>query len=424
MLRLNRAAAWVTAAACLLVLNGVAAAPAATPNDTARFLAGMQPAAGSPLASLTRNATWQRHARWFDDAWQTLESRQISKIRTWSAKHVKDGDIPLYYMFSGPDFLYADAFFPNAATYILSGLEPVGALPNVTERTIAALPRIQSSIGSSVRLSFFITRDMRAQLQGGELSGTLPILFVYIARSGKTISEATLVNLDQDGEVHARGTGDARGMVPGVKIVFSGKGGPPQTLYYFSTDVSNSGLKNSGFLKFSAKFGAGNGLLKAASYLMHSSNFTMVRDFVVQHANTVVQDDSGIPIAYFKQDSWQLSPFGRYLGPIEIFPGRSQPKLADMYRTGNPPALEFGIGYRWRVNESNLLLAVKKDAARTPLLVSSVPSPLRAPLPAQADNAGPPLRGTIHVPKTQEAVVSPFKSPEAEPPQVQEAVAR
>jgi len=32
----------------------------------------------------------------------------------------------MYYMFSGPDFLYAYTFFPNANTYILAGLEPVG----------------------------------------------------------------------------------------------------------------------------------------------------------------------------------------------------------------------------------------------------------------------------------------------------------
>jgi hypothetical protein len=415
MSRLNKVASWVAGVACLVAVQGPATARNASPDDTARFLAGMQPAAGSALAPLTRHPAWQRHARWFDDAWETLDRRQVSKIRTWSDQHIKDAKSPLYYMFSGPDFLYADAFFPNASTYVLSGLEPVGSIPNVTERTVAALPRIQSSIGTSVRLSFFITRDMRQQLQGGELSGTLPILYVYIARAGKTISEATLINLDKDGEVHA-GEGEVRGTVPGVKIVFAGKGGPPQTLYYFRTDVSDSGVKNSGFLKFSEKFGTGNALLKSASYLMHSSNFAMVRDFVIEHSNTVVQDDSGIPLASFKRDNWQLSPFGKYLGPIAIFPGRSQPKLADMFKKGNPPPLEFGIGYRWRGFDSNLLLAVKKDPARVPAVASAAP--------ARVDTTAPPLRGTIEVPKTQEAVVSPLKGHEPDLQQKQEAVAR
>jgi hypothetical protein len=35
----------------------------------------------------------------------------------------------MFYMFSGPDFLYAQTFFPNADTYILCGIEPIGAIP-------------------------------------------------------------------------------------------------------------------------------------------------------------------------------------------------------------------------------------------------------------------------------------------------------
>ena len=206
-------------------------------------------------------------------------------MRAWSERNLKDRQNTLYYMFSGPDFLYANAFFPSAKTYLLSGLEPVGAIPSVSERTIAALPRIQQSIGTSLRLSFFITQHMRNQLSGGDLAGTLPILYVYIARSGKTIREVSLVNLDRDGNLHPA-KGEARGMVPGVKIVLSSGNGPAQTLYYFRTDVSNGGVASSGFLKFAATLGNGHGLLKSASYLMHSGNFTQVRDFVLQHSQS------------------------------------------------------------------------------------------------------------------------------------------
>ena len=36
----------------------------------------------------------------------------------------------------------------------------------------------------------------------------------------------------------------------GVRIIFAGSDGQEKTLYYFSTDLSNSGVKASGFLKF------------------------------------------------------------------------------------------------------------------------------------------------------------------------------
>ena len=42
----------------------------------------------------------------------------------------------MLYMFSGPDFLYATSFFPNASTYVLAGLEPVGAVPDLTNSAL------------------------------------------------------------------------------------------------------------------------------------------------------------------------------------------------------------------------------------------------------------------------------------------------
>jgi hypothetical protein len=244
---------------------------------------------------------------------------------------------------------------------------------------------------------------MRQQLTGGDLSGTLPILYSYIARSGKTIREVTLVNLDKDGNLHPA-KGEARGMQPGVKIVLQSGNGPAQTLYYFRTDVSNGGVQASGFLKFAATLGNGNGLLKSASYLMHSGNFTQVRDFVLNHSQYIVQDDSGIPLASFRPDAWNFQPFGAYLGPIGIFPGRAQPRLGELFKKAKAPPLDFGIGYRHRGHDSNLLLAMRKEPLKVgaPQTTQSAPATTQAaPVPpASIPNAPtttqttpPPLRG-------------------------------
>jgi len=49
-----------------------------------------------------------------------------------------------------------------------------------------------------------------------------------------------------------------------------------------------------------------------------------------------------------------------YMTPLGIFPNTYQPRLAELYRRSTP--IDFGYGYRWRRNESNLLLAVRADA--------------------------------------------------------------
>jgi hypothetical protein len=201
---------------------------------------------------------------------------------------------------------------------------------------------------------------MQKRLYQGALPGTLPIIYVFLARSGKTIHDVTLIQLDKDGTEHPAEPARASHPARGAKIVFSAGGGARQTLYYFRTDLSNSGVNNSGFLKFCEGLAPGNALVKSASYLMHYGSFSGVRQFLLGHTGSLVQDDTGIPVVAFKGDEWNLRPFGAYLGPIEIFKGQYQPKLRDLFQKGRPPALDFGIGYRWRGHDSNLLLAVRK----------------------------------------------------------------
>jgi hypothetical protein len=356
------------ALAMIMTLAGAAAAVgSASPDDTARLLAGMPPSAQSPLAGFTRDASWQRHARTFDKAWQQLDKGQLSRIRAWSGKHILRRQPVLYYMFSGPDYLYADAFFPDAATYVLSGLEPVGAIPDVAGLSNAAMAgevgRLQRSLNSVLSFSFFITKKMKTELKHGRLTGTLPILYVFLARSGKTIHEVSLVSLDAAGKEQAEAAGASdRALAKGAKIVFSGKDGARRTLYYFSTDISDGGFDRSGFMAFCSGLGRGDALLKSASYLMHSDAFSKVRGFVLDRSDVIVEDDSGIPLRYFKPDEWQLHAFGNYIRPLGIFPRAYQPGLKALYAKTRAEPLDFGIGYHWRPRQSNLLLAIRGGA--------------------------------------------------------------
>ncbi len=267
----------------------------------------------------------------------------------------------MFYMFSGPDYLYADAFYSKASTYVLSALEPPGSVPDLTKLPPggvgAALYNVERSLGSILSFSFFITKQMKVDLRAGQLSGTLPILYVFLARSGKTIREVTPVALDDTGQAHFAGENPGKNATHGVRIVFSGHDGQQRTLYYFSTDLSNAGVRVSGFLKFCETLAPGNSLIKSASYLLHSGNFSAVRDFLLAHSATIIQDDSGIPLADYEPRKWRFFPFGRYAGPIGKFPRMYQPRYAELFRQAQP--MDFGIGYRWRPYESNLLLAVR-----------------------------------------------------------------
>jgi hypothetical protein len=354
--------------AVTVALSIAPARSAETPDDTARFLAGLPPAPDSPLAALAKSPAWAQHARFFDSIFTREDATTLSKVRAFSKEHLTQPRDTMLYMFSGPDFLYATLFFPSASTYVLSGLEPVGDVPQLTGlprgEVDASLRNIEGSLGSILNLSFFITKNMKTQLTTGPVYGTLPLLYVFLARTGKTVHEMSFVSLDKEGNFIAQdepgrraGRATTQSAAKGVKIVFSAGSGPRQTLYYFSTDLSDGGVKISGFLQFCAKLGPADSFLKSASYLMHGGNFTRVRGFLIEHSATVLEDDSGIPLAYFDPKKWRLQPFGHYLAPLGIFPNTYQPHMAELFRDAAP--LDFGIGYLWRKNESNLLLATR-----------------------------------------------------------------
>ncbi|MCK1424548.1 hypothetical protein IVB15_15185 [Bradyrhizobium sp. 182] len=353
----------IAAVALALLAAAVSSARAAdvTFDDTARFLAGMQPSADSPLVPLTKDPGWQRHAKFFDSAFAQLEQRQLSKIRNWADVNLAAPRPTMFYMFSGPDFLYANAFYANASTYVLGALEPVGAVPELTRLPRssigAALYNVERSLGSILSFSFFITKQMKVDLHANQVNGTLPILYVFLARSGKTIRNVEMIALDNKGGVHTAGDNPGPNATHGVRITFAGSDGEARTLYYFSTDLSNSGARAAGFLKFCETLGPGNSLLKSASYLLHSGNFTLVRDWLLANSATIIQDDSGIPLANYNARQWRFFPFGRYLGPIDEFASRYQERYAELFTRAQP--IDFGVGYRWRTHESNLLLSVK-----------------------------------------------------------------
>src|SRR5436190_22479320 len=157
--------------AIVLFVAAVLAIPAlardfVTANDQARFIAGLPVPADSPLESYTRNPGWQAHAAEMDGAWARCEQKSLSRTRAWASQFIGKSygsSAPMYYMFSGPDILYANTMFPNASMYVLCGIEPIGSIPdfaNVGQAGIdATLGSLRKSLSTVLRFSYFITKD-------------------------------------------------------------------------------------------------------------------------------------------------------------------------------------------------------------------------------------------------------------------------
>lgn len=329
-----------------LFLAAPLARAAQSPDEAARFLAGL-PVRDAGLAALAAEPGWGAHAERLGRAWARMDQRQLVKVRAWAAANLPQANrsaAAVFYLFSGPDFLYAQTFFPNSSTYILCGTEPVGTVPDMTQMPPGALDadleNLRRALDTMLTTHYFITKDMRVDLTRGQVGGTLPILYVFLARTGCTIHRVTT------------NAGSAQ-------IDFTGPTGQRQTLHYFKTDLSNGGA-NSAFFKFCKQRAPGMSIVKSASYLMHGDGFSTARDFLLANSSVIVQDDSGIPLRAFDPRRWTLRFCGNYEGPIELFKEHDQPDLAAAYQRSNPAPLGFAFGYAWQASKGALLVATPR----------------------------------------------------------------
>jgi hypothetical protein len=325
-------------------------------TDAARYLAGMPVSAESPLTRLTTDPRWIAHSNEMNAAFAKLEQRQLNNIRSWRAEFLGPATAfsrTCLYFFSGPDFLHADAFYPDCSTYVLVSLEPIESIPELQsvppELLQNTLQTIEVSLNTLVNFGYFETHELHQYLERSQLKGVLPIIFVFLARSGKQILNVDYTSLSRAG---------ARG----VKVSFRDLAtGAQKVLYYFSADLSDSGLKaNQTVLRFCNGLGPTNSFLKADSYLLHQNDFGIARNYLLRVSASILQDDSGIPLRYFAPERWTMRFFGSYTGPINLFKNFYQPDLAHYYAASSPKPLTFGFGYQWNPHDAGLIIAARK----------------------------------------------------------------
>ncbi len=337
-------------------------APLSSLNDTARFLAGMPGASNSPLTAVRMGEHWQRYSQNMDELWRRFSVMRQPRIASFSRNQLGGLRNPdtLWYPFSGPDVLFAEAFFPGSGNCLLSGLEGSEMLPDLgslSEGEIdTALDGLYTSLTTALSCSFFITKDMRVDLQRTRLKGTLPVVLVFLARLGHNIENVQAVSLDGAGVLAA---GHPGGSWPGWLVRAAGK-----NIYYFTGNVADFSLRaDSRYLNWVSRFGPVVTYLKSASYLMHTDEFTMIRDGILRQSTAILQDDSGLPLSAF-DDSWALHFYGRYTGVLDIFKTYYQPRLAEIFAAGGNSVqnIDFGVGYKFEAGESALILARKRQA--------------------------------------------------------------
>ena len=208
-----------------------------------------------------------------------------------------------------------------------------------------------------MQAGYFITTDMRRDLQSSRFRGVLPVLLAFLARTGATVDSVDIVRIDGAGNVVLSST--SSGAAPGLMIRYRSGFGGLKRLFYFRQDLSNSGTRPNGpFLTFVAKQGYPPALVKSASYLMHNESFSTIRNYLVRSSSGLVQDPSGVPWRTLASSGLALSLYGNYQGTIGIF-SQQQPDLVTAYRSGSYAVqpMSFGFGYLYNADRTSIIVA-------------------------------------------------------------------
>jgi hypothetical protein len=338
-------------------------------NDVSSFISGVDHGKSGCLPRLDSTTRWKQFATYLDSGFLDLDTSRFIKMKRWADSELVDchGTTPVFYPFGGPDFLNANIFYPNADNYLLIGLEPIGALPDLCGMTVDQINKYLGDITYSLKdifkRSYFITGNMIGSLKKTSINGSIPLLSLFIQRTGYNIVSMSQVGIDSTGTVQSGANlENVKGLTHGIRIEFAGDTGKRvQSVVYYQTDISDEGLKkNPGFLKFLSKLPESFTYLKAASYLMHGKDFSMIRDVVFEKSKTILQDDSGIAYRYFDKTKWDIHLYGKYARPGKEFSWINETDLAKAYSSPSVKPVPFTLGYNWRTQQINMLYAIKK----------------------------------------------------------------
>ncbi|HEY7334275.1 MAG TPA: hypothetical protein VH639_05285 [Bryobacteraceae bacterium] len=334
---------------------------------TAQFVSGLDSAVYTNSLAPDQGKVWGEYSKISASDWRNLQRRYLSRIDGWRGRAL--GNLPggnvAFYPFGGPDAANLLAFFPDARQYVIVGLEPVGCLPTqAADYTADYFSELRGDLSSVVANGFFRTKEMGGNFKEGSVNGVLPLLMFLIARSGYSIEDATPVAISSSGALVAKNPSgnQVKTETDGIAIRFSDPRHGSRTLLYFACNLQNSRLTHKpGTVKYLSDLPAPVTLIKSASYLMHKTYFSNIRNLILSKSLLAVEDDSGIPYRYFDQASWDVRLYGKYSDPIALFKNWRQDDLKDAFASQKDvQALDFAIGYR-HAGDSNLLVAVRRS---------------------------------------------------------------
>jgi hypothetical protein len=324
-----------------------------------------------------------RHCEELGRAYDEYRKSWVDAARPFIAA-LRPKDLPptVVYPFGGGDLASALATFPDATSFSTVSLEPAGDVRPVDKLPPERLGHELAIHRSHLERLFEkahsrtdnLEKESKADLPG-EIVFDLAALVVHgfepvglryfrLGKDGATsyvtaaqIEAAAhkpheLHQLFENMELRFRAPGDAGAIV--------------RTVRHVAANLDDDHLKADpsllAYLTAQCQGGKAAGMTKAATHLLWSSHFSLIRSWLSDHVDWMVSDSTGLPPRYAQAAGFVQETYGRFDGPAQ-FGTPSERDAADLKRLfASQPARElpFRYGYPDKDGHAHLIVTARK----------------------------------------------------------------
>lgn len=343
-------------------------------NDVARVISGV-PIEGtdSVLLSIQASDYYKEYQSFTDETFDKVRSTMLEPVAKWTKEQEVGDDsknLTCFYPFSGPDFMFANAFYPTARNYVLLGLERRGTSPQFEDMSDAERKKYFQGLKHSMKYintrGYFVTQHMGSDFSRTHLNGITHMVLYMMVQTGHKIvaiedgwinKEGKLTRIDE----HANSPEDA---VRVKCIDFTGAEQKElRTLYFFNQNIQDKAVEDHmEMAEFIKSFPNRASYLKAAQCAAFNPDFTVVRELILG-SQTIIQDDSGIPYKLLSDSTkYDTKLYGTYTNVISDLSWCLQRDLKkDVVEKGDNSDLPFKISYNGNYGKGVIIFSKKKQ---------------------------------------------------------------
>jgi hypothetical protein len=297
-----------------------------------------------------------------DEMVRHYQEKFVSKMTQWSESHLSGAQYSTaFYPFSGPDVVTVMSLYPKANYYVL-------VADQVPEYAYVTHPEKLDSTSSAFeckmlnnfsRRGYYLTNDLIGK--NGPKPRFIKLLIYNLAFAGAKVHAIKHLTINPDGLILITKGGEEP---HGVRFLVDTKDGRSVTVDYISANISDSGLETRpNFVKAFERKSSQVVLIKSASHLLQNSYFSTMKQVLIQHAQWITQDETGLDIIPYSEN-YDLQLFGKFIKPNTLWAkSPSAQRLAAYYQEHpSKQELPFLLGYE-KAGGSILMIGQKKGSS-------------------------------------------------------------